>query len=528
VSGLRRGRAVAVTLATAAVAAHAGPAWASFAQEPSSPITVGANPYGVVAADFNGDGRQDVAAVNGTSSSVSVLLRRAAGGGFTQEAGSPFGVGSGPNYAVAADLDHASGPDIAVADYAGGAVSVLLRRPAGGFTVSSAAAPSASAVTAADFNHDGFTDLAAPSFGGNVVTILLGKSGGGYNAGPTPATGTNPRYVVAGDFTGDGKPDLAVSNYGSGTVTVLRGTGTGSFVQEAGSPIAVGGSPFFLAAADFNGDGRLDLAATSYATDSVTVLLRNGTGTGFVKEGSAIPAGDGPVGLVAADFDGDHRPDLAVGDNIGKTVTVLLRKAAGGFGTDPSSPIRTDLGAHGLAAADFDGDGRPDIAVANDGDAKLTILLNTTPPPVAPAPTPSAGPSPSPTPAPARTKRIKLTVRGTWAVSDAGLRLGSLTVRGLRAHVKVKLSCPSCHVKQTLTAKGSKLGLKKLRGRLLKRGKGFTLTATGKGMIGDRLTLTVKRFGHRHKDLVHAAVDPFAKRHRCLPVGSSKPRKTCA
>jgi DNA-binding beta-propeller fold protein YncE len=125
-------------------------------------------------------------------------------------------------------------------------------------------------------------------------------------------------------------------------------------------------------------------------------------------------------------------------------------------------------------------------------------------------------------------QRLRLSTLGTWSVFPKGVQIGSMSVKGLHKGVKVKLSCRACHVSQTLTAKGSSLSLKKLKRKLIRRGKSFTLTATGLGYIGDRLTLTVKRYGHKHKDLVRAARNPFTKKHACLPVGSSKTAKSCS
>jgi hypothetical protein len=118
-------------VALGAVAA-AAPAQASFTQE-GTPITVGNAPYGVVVADFNGDGRPDVATANGTSSNLSVLLRQTAGG-FAQEAGSPFPLGLGPGYGVAADFNGDGRPDVDTGNFSGGNFSVLLRGAGGGFT----------------------------------------------------------------------------------------------------------------------------------------------------------------------------------------------------------------------------------------------------------------------------------------------------------------------------------------------------------------------------------------------------------
>jgi hypothetical protein len=106
------------------------PAQASFAPE-GSPLAVGAaQPYGVLTADFNRDGRTDAATVNGTGSNLSVFLRGPAG--FAAEAGSPFPVGGGPGYGVAADFNGDGFPDVATQDFSGGTVSVLIRQPGGG------------------------------------------------------------------------------------------------------------------------------------------------------------------------------------------------------------------------------------------------------------------------------------------------------------------------------------------------------------------------------------------------------------
>jgi DNA-binding beta-propeller fold protein YncE len=125
--------------------------------------------------------------------------------------------------------------------------------------------------------------------------------------------------------------------------------------------------------------------------------------------------------------------------------------------------------------------------------------------------------------------RLKISAVGNWSVSNRGVQIGTMSVRGLHRGVKVKFLCGACHVKpQTLSAKGSTLNLKKLKRKLLRRGRSFTVTATGFGFIGDRLTVTVKNYGRTHADLVRAARNPFKKKHRCLPVGLSKTAPICS
>ncbi len=141
----------------------AASAWAAFVPE-GSPYTVGNDPLSLNAGDFNGDGRPDVATINGTSSDVSVFLRQAAGG-FAQEAGSPITVGSGPSGAAVGDFNGDGLADLAVPGFGVGNVSVLLRQPGGGFALEGGAAislgASIHAVAAGDFNSDGRLDLAA-------------------------------------------------------------------------------------------------------------------------------------------------------------------------------------------------------------------------------------------------------------------------------------------------------------------------------------------------------------------------------
>src|SRR5215218_676903 len=179
----------------------AAPAQASFLQELGSPFATGAQPYGVVTADFNRDGRPDVATINGTASNVSVLLRQAAGG-FAAEAGSPFAVGSGPNYGAVADYNADGWPDLAVAAYVDGKISILLRKPSGGFTAEAAlTVGGAGAVTTGDFNGDGRPDLAATRYGsGDVLTFLRNSANTGFVSGGTAPAGTNPRFISAADF----------------------------------------------------------------------------------------------------------------------------------------------------------------------------------------------------------------------------------------------------------------------------------------------------------------------------------------
>jgi hypothetical protein len=131
-----------------------------------------------------------------------------------------------------------------------------------------------SAIVAGDFNGDGKLDLAVTDYSGNAVLILLGNGDGSFQSPISVAVGSEPDAMVAGDFNNDGKLDLAIANHGDNTVTLLLGNGDGTFAQASSSPYAVGKAPSTLAAADFNDDGKLDLAVANGMDGTVSILLQ--------------------------------------------------------------------------------------------------------------------------------------------------------------------------------------------------------------------------------------------------------------
>ena len=376
----------AAALAAVLLLVGAASAWAAFVIE-GSPYTVGDDPLSLNAADFNGDGRPDVATINGTSSNVSVFLRQA-GGGFAQEPGSPIAVGAGPSGAAAGDYNGDGRTDLAVSSFVAGNVSVLLRQPGGGFALEGGAAISLgariSAVAAGDFDSDGRLDLAATQNDGNQVVVLLRN---GQNTGFTPQpplpTGLTPVGIAVGDYNGDGLADLAIANRGGDSATILLRVPGGTFSSEAVVP--VGDDPIGIVAADFDGNGRADLAVTNAVPGTVSAFLRRPSNDGFTAE-PPIPVSASPVGIAAVDVDRDGRLDLAVATNAG-AVEILRRNAGGGFTRDQSIPLAGAV--NDVAAADFDGDSRPDLAASSYTNATadtFSVLLNPAPqlpPPVA-------------------------------------------------------------------------------------------------------------------------------------------------
>ncbi|MEZ5803196.1 MAG: FG-GAP-like repeat-containing protein [Rhizobiaceae bacterium] len=224
----------------------------------------------------------------------------------------------------------------------------------------------------ADLDGDGHLDLLTTNYISDNVSVLFGDGNGGFTAGtPVPVT-NGPREVKTGDLDGDGDIDALVTNYSGGNVSVLLNDGAGSFTT---SSIPVGTIPRGLGIGDLDGDGDLDFVAVNYGSDNLTVMLGNGDGTFTQAAGSPLATGGSdPVALVLVDLDGDLHLDIAVTNNDNNNVAILLNNGSAGFTAAP--PAATGNAPRGIATGDFDGDGDADLVVANFLGNSLSILLN--------------------------------------------------------------------------------------------------------------------------------------------------------
>ncbi len=350
---------------------------------------------GITVADIDANGLPDILGLVSTSFGdsstqgyVSTRLQTTAGA-FAMP--TRFGVGTGPANLVAADVDGDGRRDLVVANAEDHSVTVRLADPARpGFFLpaTTLATPGRTPLDVAVGNlsghADGRMDLVVAASGANNVLVFIQTATGTFNAPLTYAVGGDPQAVTVADLDGNGQADIAVAT-AANTVSVLLQTAAGVFAPAA--DYATGVQPGAIKAADLNGDGKLDLltanygAATSPDTMGLSVLTQ-GTTPGTFLAPVHYATGYRSTALAIADLNNDGKLDVVV-TNSGLpgdpgSVSVLLQTPATAGALQPAVNYTGVYGPMGVAIADMDGDGRPDLVLA-DGDIVIRLNSATTP-----------------------------------------------------------------------------------------------------------------------------------------------------
>jgi FG-GAP-like repeat len=284
-----------------------------------------------------------------------------------------------PEYATVADFNNDGIPDLAVALYFPNNVAVLLGAGNGTFPTrfvfGSGLIANPGAMAVGDFNEDGNADIVVFP---DQVSFFAGNGDGTFQLMATSAyPGIYSVRAAVADFNHDGHLDIAVADNVTNDISILLGNGDGTFQPDVEYPLGV--SPLEVVAADFNNDGYADLAITLPCNSNqcphgeVDVLLNNQDGT--FQSPLKFPTGEITEGIAAADLNNDGNIDLVATNGNGGgqgTTSVLLGKGDGTFASAVN--YLTQNGTVSAAIADFDGDGNPDIAVANATSNSVSLL----------------------------------------------------------------------------------------------------------------------------------------------------------
>lgn len=287
----------------------------------------GLNTNGIAAADFDGDGKVDLATannfnVNGAPGSLSVFR----------------------NLSTPAAVNFSAKQDVNM----------------GGL---------AFCIAAGDLDGDGKPDLVGASIDSQSIYVFKNTSTAGnisFSLVKTYPTGTNPYCIAIADLDGDGKPELITANYLSGTISVFRNiTANGKMAFASKVDVTTGLGPRGIAVADFNGDGKVDLAVVDELSNVVQVFP-NTSVSGQISFSAPVNynTGSNPYGVAAGDLDKDGKPDLAVANNGSMTLSIYRNTSSGGsLSLAPKADYPTGANPSGICIGDLNGDGWPDVTV---------------------------------------------------------------------------------------------------------------------------------------------------------------------
>ncbi|MFH0989347.1 MAG: FG-GAP-like repeat-containing protein [bacterium] len=368
-------------------------------------FTVGTKPNCITIGDVDGDGKSDLIVSNWSGNTISIFRNTSTSGSIssTSFAGKvDFTLSGGPANSALGDFDGDGKLDLAVPNTTANTLSIFRNTSSiGSFSSSSFAVKvdfplgsGPSRVAIHDLDGDGKPDIVATNANSNTISIYRNTSttgsitSGSFAPKLDLATGTGPADVAIGDLDGDGKPDIVIANSLTNSVSIFPNKSTiGSITSSSFSSkvdLIIGSNPGGLALSDLDGDGKIDIV-TSHSTSNTISVLRNTSTSGNLSSSSFAAkvdfiTGSVPLDVVVCDLDGDGKPDLATTNNSSSSISVFQNTSSIGSITSTSFASKVDFVSGNapatLSIGDLDGDGKPDLAIANDGSNSISLLRN--------------------------------------------------------------------------------------------------------------------------------------------------------
>jgi hypothetical protein len=356
----------------------------------SGSLATGAYPTGVIMADFNGDGKPDLATANSSSNTLTIWSNNSRPDTMTFSSRVDLPTGPDPDMIAAGDLDGDGKPDLVVVNFNSGntsTVSVYGNTSSGGAIsfgskVDYASGSGTTSVALADINMDGRPDLIVTSGNSGTFSIFINTTvtPGAITFGPRIDYNdfNHGQQVVAADLDGDGRPDLVIADFSAGKIEVYQNLSTAGYLLPGPEmDFPVGQYPSFVSVADMDGDGKPDIAVANQSSETVT-LYHNYSTPGSISLGGRADMNWIASTLSFTDLNGDGLVDLALGAGIPGNMSVMQNTYSGGSYFSFGNPLYYLLAQYATSTAvgDIDGDGKPDIATTNVLSNTIAILRN--------------------------------------------------------------------------------------------------------------------------------------------------------
>lgn len=363
-----------------------GGAFTSGSFLPKTDVTATGLPQAIAVCDLDGDNKPELISANYAENTLSVYKNKSAGSTPAFAAKIDFATGIAPVCLAAGDIDGDGLNDLVTGNIGSNDISVLRNTTTGGVISFAAkvdlpASSPTNLLTLAELTGDGRPEIVVANSGGGILILRNNSSAGApafdkyvnFAAGPA-ATG-----IAVADFNGDGKADLATCNNAANQICILKNTGIGnslSFTAPQYFPTANG--PLSISTGDLDGDARADVV-TANGNGSVSVLKNasNGGAVVFDPRLDLAVGHSSPRDVIVADFTGDGKPDIACGNNnVSATVSLFRNTSATGLSFDPGFDLISSAGPWRIVAGDLTADGRLDLAVAHSISNVLTVFVS--------------------------------------------------------------------------------------------------------------------------------------------------------